>query len=141
MPGGRVYVINSPDLVLAVQRNPTKFSFWRVEAAFTETLAGLSSFAAKILAENADGDNGQPSYLREGMAKIHTIMKSGEKLLVTTRAAMQVLASSTDSLGQKSTDRIELGTWVSDKVMASVTSSSFGPQNPYQEPEIAHGFW
>ena len=124
-----------------MQRNPTKISFWRVEAAFTGKLAGLSSFAAKVLAENADGDNGQPSYLREGMANVHTIMKPGEKLLTTTKAAIKEFASSIEPLGQKDTDQVELGTWVGDKIMASVTNSIFGPQNPYQDPEIAKGFW
>lgn len=85
-------------------------------------------------------NNGQPSYLREGIANVHTTMKSGENLLITTRAAIKVLVSSIETLRQKHTDQVELETWVGDKVIASVTNSIFGPQNSYQESEIAKMF-
>lgn len=49
MPGGRVYVVKPPDLVLAVQRQPSKLSFWFLEAAFAVGMAGLTKEAAVAL--------------------------------------------------------------------------------------------
>lgn len=134
-------MINSPDLAIAVERIPTKISFWHVEAVFTGTLAGLSPFAVKTLKENVNSDNGEPSYLREGMVSVHTTMKPGEGLTAATRAAADLLVPSIGKLAQRSATQIELGQWVTDELMASVTGSIFGPKNPYQDPDVAKGFW
>ena len=141
MPRGKVYVINSPNLAISVQRLPTKISFWHVEAIFTGSLAGLSPFATKTLANNVHSEDGQPSYLREGMANAHAAMKPGEVLTITTKSAAEMLAASIGRLQQKSTAQIELGRWVTDELMAAVTGSIFGSRNPYRDPEIGRSFW
>ena len=141
MPTGRIYVINSPALALCVERLPTKISFWHVEAVFTGTLAGLSPFAVKTLQKNVDGDGGQPSYLREGMLNAHIAMKPGEILTVTTRAAVDILALTFETLESGRKLRVELKDWVTDNLMTSVTGSIFGPNNPYKDPDVAKAFW
>ena len=73
-----------------------------MEAHFTGRLAGLSSFAAKTLAHNVDGKDGQPSYVREGMLNAHAVMKPGNNLTQTTRASLELLAPSIDKLGRSS---------------------------------------
>ena len=62
----------------------------------------MSSFAAKTLAHNVDGKDGQPSYLREGMLNAHAAMKPGNNLTQTTRASLELLAPSIDKLGRSS---------------------------------------
>ncbi|KAL8830387.1 MAG: hypothetical protein Q9191_001464 [Dirinaria sp. TL-2023a] len=141
MPEGRVYIINSPDLALSVQRCPTKISFWHVEALFTGRLAGLGPFAAKALAHNIDGNDGQPSYLREGMTNAHSAMKPGDSLTDVTRASLELLTPLIGELGHNNNSQIELGNWVTKVLMASITGGIFGPQSPYRDQQIADAFW
>ena len=35
MPGGRVYVVSSPDYISNIQKNPRDLSFWFIEASLT----------------------------------------------------------------------------------------------------------
>ena len=53
MPGCRLYIVNSPDLVLSLQRRPNIVSFWFIEAHFTAGLGGMSRQAAEILTPKA----------------------------------------------------------------------------------------
>ena len=140
MPGGRVYVISSPTLAVQVQKDPSKISFWHVEALFTGRLVGLSPFAAKTLARNIDGNEDEPSYLKEGMKNAHAAMRPGGNLIQTTRAALEVLGPLVGSLGESDITQIELGQWVSEVLMTSITGAVFGPQNPFRNQEVAKGF-
>jgi len=64
MPGGRAYVIDSPELAVSLKRYPSKISFWHVGALFTGKVAGLSPFTARAVVHNVNGKDGQPSYSR-----------------------------------------------------------------------------
>ena len=140
MPGGRVYVVNSPTLAVSLQRLPMKISFWHVEALFTGRLAGLSTFAAKTLAHNVNGHDGQPSYLREGMANAHAAMRPGDNLASATRASLQLLEHLLETFDEKRSGQFELYSWLTKTIMAAVTGSIFGPKNPYEDPGIIDAF-
>lgn len=142
MPGGRVYVINSPSLILALQKVPKKLSFWHVEATFTVGMAGLHGHAAKALTQNINGeeDIGGPSLFGEGMTKLHAGLKPGEVLQSITRDGVNRLASSIDKLGGQSDTVIELSQWITEEVMASITDSIYGPKNPFKDPAISKAF-
>ena len=71
MPGGRVYVINSPVLVLAVQRQPKTLSFWFLEATFAVGMAELSKEVKVALLENVHGEDERPSLFMDGMKVVH----------------------------------------------------------------------
>jgi len=141
MVGNRVYIINSPDLVVAVQRMHTKLSFWPVMAAFTSGTAGLSTYVAKTFLENAHGEEGNPSMMRSEMHNAHTSFKSGGQALSSaTNASLKILAPSIGSLGQQDVTRLELGRWIADTVMTSVTGSIFGSKNPFEDPSVGNAF-
>lgn len=140
MPGGRVYIVNSPDLVLAVQKQPKKLSFWFIEATFATGMAGLSKKAAKAIQENVHGDNGQSSLFMEGMMAMHRDLRPGDALDQMTFVAVQKIAASMSELGTEDGKPIELWNWVNHNFMASTTDSVYGPKNPFQDPEIAQAF-
>ena len=138
MPGGRVYIINSPELVLAVQRQSKQLSFWHVEATFTVGMAGLSPHAAKIVTHNVNGEEEGTSFFKSGMTLQHQEMQPGEHLLNITRDGTQKLARTVSRLEEIT--RIDLNQWIVDTIMDSVTGSFYGPRNPYKDPEISKAF-
>ncbi|PQE15686.1 cytochrome p450 protein [Rutstroemia sp. NJR-2017a BBW] len=140
MPGGRVYVINSAELVLAVQRVPKKLSFWDVEATFAVKMAGLDANAAKLMMHNASGVEEGESFFAEGMVDLQKQLKPSEKLTDITREAAKILACSIGALEEQGAKRVDLGAWVVQEIMASVTTSYYGPKNPFKDPEAAQAF-
>ncbi|KAL9027157.1 MAG: hypothetical protein Q9196_004284 [Gyalolechia fulgens] len=141
MPTGRVYIINSSDLAASVQRYPLQLSFWKVEATFSGLLVGLSTFAAKTLAENIESDNRHGSYLRDGVSNVHATLKPGKKLTDTTRAALKALTPAIKDLDGTVSGEVELQHVITEAMMTSVTSAVFGPQNPYRDSDVARCFW
>ena len=108
MSGGRVYIVNSPDLVLEVQKQPTKLSFWFIEATFATGMAGLSMKAANAIRENVHSENGQPSLFMEGMMAMHRNLKPGEGLDKIKSAAVQKLVACMGELETEHGEPIDL---------------------------------
>ena len=61
MPASKVYVVTSPDLILAVQRYPKALSFWYLGAMFGKRLTGISSEASQTIMTNVHGEEDGPS--------------------------------------------------------------------------------
>ncbi|KAM3083783.1 hypothetical protein ACMFMF_001148 [Clarireedia jacksonii] len=140
MPSGRVYIINSPELVLAVQRVPKKLSFWHVEATFAVKMAGLSGDTGRMMMHNASGEEDGESIFAEGMIELHKQLKPSEQLTNITREAAKILACSIGGFEEQGLTHVDLGTWIIQEIMASVTTSFYGPKNPYRDPEVAQAF-
>lgn len=140
MPRGRVYVINSPDLVLAVQRQPKKLSFWFLEATFTVGMAGLSKEAAVALLENVHGEDDRPSLFMEGMRATQKELQPCEGLEQMSLIAVQKLAASIEMLPKDESTQLDLWHWVNRELIASTTDSVYGPKNPFRDPEVIEAF-
>lgn len=140
MPGGRVYVINSPDLVLAVQRQPKKVSFWFIEATFAVGMGGLSKEAAKALQDNIHGEDDKSSLVMDAMRVIHQDLMPSQGLDQMSLGAAQKFAASVDVLTKNGTVEIELWKWINHELVASITDGVYGPKNPYRNPDIIDAF-
>ena len=140
MPGGKVYVINSPDLVLAVQKQPKKLSFWFLEATFTVGMAGLSKEAAVALQDNVHGEEGKPSLFMDGMKATHKELKPCEGLDQMSLTAVQELAASINILAVEESEPLDLWHWVHHELVKSTTDSVYGPKNPLRDPKMIDAF-
>ena len=142
MLNGQVYVVNSPELVLAVQRHPKTVSFWFIEAKFTAILGGMSPSTSDKLLEHVEGAPGTRSLLVEGMKVTHQAMMPGKELDRMMETAVQTMASSLDRFGASNGARgIDLWSWVQNEVTITTTESVYGSMNPYRDPEVASSFW
>lgn len=139
MPSGRVYIVNSPELALSVQKHPKKLSFWFIEATFATGMAGLSKKATEVLLDNIHGENNQQSLFMDGMLALHKDLKPGEDLDQMILSAVQELGASMDTLIHNG-GPLRLWDWVNMKFMASTTRSVYGPQNPFRDPKVAQAF-
>jgi len=122
LPGGRVYIINSPALVLAVQRQPKKLSFWAVEATFAVGLAGLSKYAEKELQDNVTGEEPRPSLFMDAMQCMHQKLQPSEALDQMTRIRVDsLLTRSIEMFNHTGSTSIELYRRVNIAVTYAVT--------------------
>lgn len=133
-------MINSPDLVLAVQRQPKKLSFWFLEATFTVGMAGLSKEAAIALQDNVHGDDDRPSLFMDGMRATHKELKPCEGLDQMSLIAVRKLALSISRLVEDDSMQTDLWHWVEHELIGSTTDSVYGPKNPFRDPEIVNAF-
>ncbi|KAG9237430.1 cytochrome P450 [Amylocarpus encephaloides] len=141
MPGGKVYVLNSPKLLPHAQRVPHKISLAHVDAIYTAKIAGLSDSAGKTFAEYSHVGESKPTYLAEGLSNAYSATKPGPLLNRATKVAVETLEISLRKLDQNETNSVEFNAWVRNEIAVSITQSAWGPQNPYQDPEICRAFW
>ena len=96
MPGARLYVLNSPELISSLQRQPKIASFWFIEAKFTALLGGMSKEASEVLLKNLGANQPGRSLLIEGLKATHQAMMPGEELNRMIRVASQDIAMALD---------------------------------------------
>ncbi|KAH6665540.1 cytochrome P450 [Halenospora varia] len=141
MPTGRLYIINSPELILAVQKQPKKLSFWHVEATFAERLAGLSPHGAAAILKNAGGLEDGPSLMIDAMNNIHQQLKPpSAELFNVTRSGMNRIAAAIDKFETRHETPTELGEWVIQNMLTCFTGGIYGIQSPFDDPEVVKGF-
>jgi hypothetical protein len=136
MPAGRLYIVNSPELISAVQKQPRILTFWFIQATLTQRLGGISDKANEILLENARGVKGENSLVVDGMKVTHEAMM-GDHLDSLTVASIQRAAKSIDELkvGEAGKE-LDLWKWVRHVFSLAVSAGVYGPQNPYEDPSL-----
>lgn len=113
MLGGRAYVINSLRISNTLLRSPTK-----VSAAATKVLAHYEIVGEEV-----------PSYLKEGIANVHSTMRPGEALAYASLLLAQNLTVTVEGLAQNN-GSINLESWVAASMTEAATLAIFGPKNP-----------
>ena len=141
MPAGKVYVVNSPDLALAVQRHPKALSFWYLEALFGKRLAAISSEAGLRIMTNVHGEEDGPSLFWDGIMFLTKVLKPGSGLDAMNRAMVQRISKSLNELGDKESSTVDLWKWVRHIITMATTESTYGPMNPYKDEEVEKAFW
>ncbi|MCJ1394809.1 hypothetical protein MMC18_007689 [Xylographa bjoerkii] len=141
MAGGRIYVLNSPELVLSVQRLPKRMSFWFIEANFTAKLGGMSKEAGDKLLKNLHDDQEGPSVFLEGMKAMHKATMPSEGVDQMVRVTAEMTSTDMSKLDlNPNARRIDLWDWVQHTMTIATTQSIYGPRNPYLDPEVEYGF-
>ncbi|KAF2679173.1 cytochrome P450 [Lentithecium fluviatile CBS 122367] len=137
MPGGRIYIVNSPDYISTIQKVPRVLSFWFIEASLTKNLGGISKKANDILLDNARGDKGNNSLVVDGMKATHAAM-AGRHLGSLTLNAIQRANREVNEYA-KPGQEVELWDWVQHIFSLAVSSSVYGPDNPYEDEKLERG--
>ncbi len=139
MPGGRLYVVNSPEVIGAIQKVPRVLSFWFIEATLTKNLGGISDKANAILLDNARGDKGSNSLVVDGMKATHQAMV-GQHLEDMTAQAIQRAEKELRLLETTGTENvIDLWEWTQHVFSLAVARAVYGPDNPYEDVMVEKG--
>ena len=138
--GGQLYVINSPKIIAAIERQPNTVSFWHVEASTIGKIAGLRADAADTVSRGV-GDDSESFWLK-GLRAIHRAMTPGkgfdEMILKATRTSVESLRQlESDVKGRK----VNLWDLITHEITLSHTEAVYGQHNPYKDPSVESAFW
>lgn len=144
MPAGKLYVVNTPELITAVMRNSKTLLFGPFATKNHRRLFGVSAEAEAMAQDNVDLSRGQWGLWHEAVNASHVALNPGEGLNELNR---QMIAGVTTSFGdlQQHTShepfQIGLLDWLRTELTKIVTAASYGPSNPFADPNIGEAFW
>ncbi|KAI0023466.1 cytochrome P450 [Xylariomycetidae sp. FL0641] len=143
LPGQKMYVITSPELIQKVQKQHKTLAFPPIEAKFASKVCGASREAQAILAKNLNGDEGDFGLSMDSYAAMRSALKPGPRLDDMNRVMIQEITDSLDSLQPAQGKSLTIGmyTWLRDAITTATTRSVYGPMNPYDDKSIAEAFW
>ena len=142
MPKGKVYVVDSPDLVMAVQRDYKRFQFAPFAVKFTARVAKFSKQCQTLLETNVDCREGEWGLHVDLLKAQHAALEPGPGLDEMKRVATLVLEKSFDTLAAKSASaRINLMDWLRDEFVTATSAAVYGPVNPLADRTLQDSFW
>lgn len=136
---GQIYILNSPKLIAAIERQPKVISFWHVEASAIGRIAGLS----RETHETVSKDVGDPhSFWIKGLRAIHHTMTLGEGINSMIIEAARTSAETLNLFDREGGGReVDLWDWVCHEITLSHTNAVYGQRNPYKDPQVEAAFW
>ncbi|KAF2970322.1 hypothetical protein GQX73_g3177 [Xylaria multiplex] len=143
LPGQKMYVVTSPDLVQLVQKQHKTLAFPPIEAKFASTVCGTSQEAQSILAKNVNGDDGDFGLSMESYEAMRSALKPGSDLDDMNRSMIREVVKLFDQLqpAKGESKPLSMYGWLRDAITTATTRSVYGPMNPYDDPEIVEAFW
>ena len=143
MPGSKMYVVTTPELIQAVQKQPKALAFPPIEAKFASTVCGSSADAHKILMKNVNGDEGDWGLSMESYAAMRTALSPGPGLDGINRVMVDSVTSSLESIrpSKGKVTTVELAGWLRNNITLATTNSVYGPGNPFKDKAVVDAFW
>ncbi|KAL4984222.1 cytochrome P450 [Aspergillus falconensis] len=130
------YIITSPALMQAVQRNKRTLKFAPLVTFTAERLAGIHESGMKLLRDKEAGGAGLSAVTVHAMEK--TLV--GPSLDRMNEEMAKQLCPLVDELAA-SAQTVDLYAWCTHAITAASTNASYGPLNPYKDPAIENAFW
>ena len=135
----KVYVVTSPELVSAVNRNSKQIAFNPFIAALGKRITGHDECTSQIVQHNLNGEHG-PGYVIDVHDGMVATLALGKDLEQMTKAMLQYISPCLAALS-KSED-INLFEWTRKTVTLCSTRAVYGPQNPFdKDAKLVESFW
>ncbi|KAI0388374.1 cytochrome P450 [Xylariaceae sp. FL0594] len=132
LPFSRIYVLSSPDLIPAVQKQWRTLNFSPFSAGAGRVL-GMSKESLKTMHEGiADNDGYAASWVR----RMATVLGPGEDLDAINRRSIELFVDDLRTLSDSDSRRYGLWDWVRESIVKATSESIYGPQNPLRDPKI-----
>ncbi|KAL5337120.1 cytochrome P450 [Aspergillus crustosus] len=131
----KIYIVASPTLLQAVQRNTKTITFDPFVTFAAERVAGIKGPGLEALREKSAGGGGV------NQAVVHAIHPTltGKPLDRMNEKMVKLLTPLVDELAGKET--VDLYGWCTKAITVASTEASYGPLNPYRDPKIVDAFW
>ena len=139
----RIYVVNSPHLVVAVQRNVKNFSFNPFVIAMMPRLFNVGQRDVEIASENRDGEQGNRGYMAELHTGATSILGPGEESKEMVIVMLEAVMEKVDHLARnKGGRKVDLFAWLRYAITMASTEAIFGPESPFKkDPRLEGAFW
>ncbi|KAL8724656.1 MAG: hypothetical protein Q9166_007826 [cf. Caloplaca sp. 2 TL-2023] len=138
-----VHIINSPDLIVAVQKNPKVYDFSVFAKSMLPRLFDLDSKTMKLASTDIEYPGGSWNLIVETGRIFHRCLGPGPSLERMERVALtrimdyfDELASQPDGIG------LDLFTWLRTAMTVSSTEAIYGPENPFSKrTDLEQALW
>ncbi|KAL9134788.1 MAG: hypothetical protein Q9175_004026 [Cornicularia normoerica] len=144
----RTYVVNSADLVTAVERNEKTIAFFPFVSSLAPRVFDLApdSRAMGLIKYNIDGKivgkEGKVGVAHETHKGMHREMAPGPNLDRMEKAMLGTLAPFLDEWAVEGGWEGDLFGWIRPRFTIASTESIYGKRNPIRlQPELADAFW
>ena len=130
MLNGKVYVVVSPELVNAVNRNSKSLAFNPFIAQLGKRITGHDDQTSQIVQHNLNGEEGS-GYVIEIHDGLVVALAHGENLKRMTGLMLKEASIYLDAL--ETNNEIELFTWTRRMMTLCSTRAIYGPENPFNK--------
>ncbi|KAF5631730.1 cholesterol 7-alpha-monooxygenase [Fusarium sp. NRRL 52700] len=138
MSGQKNYIVTSPELVQAVQRNTTSLSFSPAMIPAFRRMMGFDEAGIELIFRDAHTENGMYGEIhRVQRASLLPGTESLDELCTLIRAKLLNIVNELPS-----SQTIDLYAWVQDLFMRTNNSACFGEKDPFTiDPSLNSTFW
>ena len=140
----RMYIVNSPELVVAVQRQTKSLTFQPFVAAMLPKLLLVDKDAMEIVKRNMDGDQGDWGLIPDTHKETWPAIAPGPQLDRMIRDMFSTLLPFLDEfVGEReATTFTDLYAWARRAFTLAGTDALYGPENPFRwDSELEDAFW
>ena len=141
MLSGRTYVVNSPDLITAIQRAPKSFSFDPIITSVSERLSIPSKHGIEAVRSHPNGEDGKWGITHDTLNAMRKTLTPGAILDEMNEKMLTNVSAMLDGLDCREGMVTNLFEWARHTITRASTNAFFGPLNPFQAPEIEEAFW
>lgn len=132
----KFYVISSPELMLQVQRNHKTISFEPFLEITAKNLASITDpKSLNLLRGESAGGHGLGNKILHVMVPALT----GKPLDILNMQMTRLIRPFIDELGETCT--LDLYKWCKEAIVCASTEATYGPLNPYKDPEVVAAWW
>ena len=135
----KVYVVVSPDLITAVNRNSKSLAFNPFIAQVGKRITGHSEATSRIVQHNLNGEDG-PGYVIDIHDGTLAALAPGSDLEDMTEVMLHEVSRCLESLVDGV--EVDLFAWMKHTVTICSTRTIYGPSNPFNiNPSFVGLFW
>ncbi|KAI0386949.1 hypothetical protein F5Y04DRAFT_288748 [Hypomontagnella monticulosa] len=142
VPRSKIYIVNSPSLVAAIDRRSKTISFAPYVVQFAKRILDPSQHAVEALEKDLLEENGPVGLRPETLKVMHDSLAPGDRLQAITQVMLKTVTSLVKpphSIGRDS--RIKLFDWTRRIVTRASTDAVYGAENPFKDAAVYDGFW
>ena len=139
MLNGKVYIVTSPDLVNAVNRNSKRIAFNPFVAMLGKRITGHDEDTSRIVQHNLNGEHG-PGYVIDVHDRIVASLAPGKDLQQLIKAMLSHLSVYIEAI----TEDVDLNLfeWTRKTVTKCSTRALYGSENPFDKnAAFVDSFW
>ena len=140
MLSGKVYVVTSPDLVAAVNRNSKALAFNPFIAQVGKRITGHDEATSQIVQHNLNGENGL-GYVIDVHDGIVAALLPGKYLEEMVEPMLRQATVYLEALGRSS--ELNLFVWMREMVTVCSMRAIYGPEDPFKKNPTYYNdlFW
>ena len=140
MLNGKIYVVSSPSLINAVNRNSKVLAFNPFIAALGMRITGHDEATSKIVQHNLNGENGTGYVIDLHDNMVAALAPKCDDLVNMTGGMLDEASLYINAVQGRTVD---LFGWIREMVTMASTSAVYGPHNPFKtDPKLMiRRFW